>query len=104
MREYTKEILIVYLKKAAGELGHTPSEHEMNQLKTYPSSTTYLHRFGSWNTALKAAQLTIRKVKQYSKEELIEKLKLLYEKNHHVPTQKYVRTHKSLPKIGRAHV
>lgn len=100
MRNYTKEMLLMYLKKGAIELGHTPSEHEMNQFKNYPSSTTYINRFGSWNNALKAARLNIRKVKQYTQEELCGTLKIIYTKTHRTPTQIYFKHHKNLPTIS----
>ncbi len=68
---YSREELITYLKKAATELGHTPTVSEISKLKNYPSRTAFVNQFGSWNKALRAAGLVINQAKIYSKEELI---------------------------------
>ncbi len=67
--------LIKLLKKAFQELGHTPSNKEMNKLKGYPSATTFRNQFGSWNKALEAAGLVVKKEQKfYSQKELIDYL------------------------------
>ena len=77
MRRYTKEQLLFYLKKLSSELKKSPTIVNMNKKKKYPSSATYIKRFGSWNNSLRKAGLNINLKKKHNKEELIENLKLL---------------------------
>jgi hypothetical protein len=77
MRKYTKEQLIFYLKKLAKEKKKTPTIKDMNQKKKYPSSSTYMKRFGTWNNSLRKAGLKLNSRKKYGKNELIENIKLL---------------------------
>ncbi len=87
MAKYTKEQLIFYLKKLASELKKTPTIKELTKSK-YPSSTTYIKRFKSWNTALKMAGLKINVKKSYDKKELIENLKILAKELARIPKPK----------------
>lgn len=52
--------LINALKTLAGQLGHTPSKDEMKKSGSY-SITPYINEFGSWNNALQAAGLQLRR-------------------------------------------
>ena len=77
MKRYTKEQLMHFLKKLSKELKKTPTIKDMNKKKKYPSASTYMKRFKTWNNALKKADLKINTRKQYSKDELVESLQLL---------------------------
>jgi hypothetical protein len=75
---YTKEQLIFFLKKLASEKKKSPTIKDVNCNKKLPSSGTYFRRFGSWNNSLREAGLKVNVRKQYSKQELIDNLKHLY--------------------------
>ena len=77
MRTYTREQLLHYLRALAEKLRSTPTTTQMDKHKKYPSSSTYYSRFGSWNAALKEADLPINVRKQYTKKELRENLRQL---------------------------
>ena len=77
MKKYTKEQLMFYLKKLSKELKGTPTAKEMDENKKMPSSSTYYNRFGSWNDALKKADLKLNTKRKYTKKELKEDLQLL---------------------------
>lgn len=86
MRKYTKEQLIVYMKKFAKELKRSPRIKDMNQKKRYPAATTYTNRFGSWNGSLRKAGLKVNVRKKYDKKELVENLKLLAKELGKIPS------------------
>ncbi|NTV22789.1 MAG: hypothetical protein HGA85_00240 [Nanoarchaeota archaeon] len=75
MKRFTKEQLLFFLKEASHDLGRTPTGKDFDKSK-YPSRTTYVNRFGSWNKALKLAGLKLNS-KTYSRSELIDFLRLL---------------------------
>ncbi|MFH0875836.1 MAG: hypothetical protein V1859_07905 [archaeon] len=77
MKKYTKEQLIFFLKKLSKELKRTPTIKDMNKSDGYPSATTYMKRFGTWNDALTTANLTVNVKIKHEKEELLENLKQL---------------------------
>jgi len=77
MNKYTKEQLLHYLKKMGSKLNRSPTTKEMDDEKKYPSSSTYYNRFGSWNNALKKADLKIITKREYTKKGLKEDLQLL---------------------------
>ena len=87
-KKYTKEQLLFYLQKLSKNLKRTPKIVDMNKNKKYPSASTYMTRFGSWNNALKHANLNINYKKQFSKKDLIEDLKLLAKDLGSVPKTK----------------
>ena len=86
MRKYTQEQLIVYMKRLARELKRSPTIKDMNRKKRYPSATTYINRFGSWNSSLTRVGLKLNVRKRYSKKELIENLQLLAKETGKIPT------------------
>ncbi len=53
---YSDEELLNRLREFASELGRPPSQNEMNESGTH-AAKTYADRFGSWNEALKTADL-----------------------------------------------
>jgi len=74
MVKYTKEQLLHYLEKFSKEIGRTPSINDINKNKKYPSSSTYMNRFGTWNRSLKAAGLKVNLKKKYDKKEMLDSL------------------------------
>lgn len=55
--EYTQKELIRYLRSLKNKPGHVPTATEMNESEDFPSSGAYCSQFGSWNNALKKADL-----------------------------------------------
>jgi len=49
---YTDEFLISEVKRFVKEKGRVPSSHEMCRINGYPSYSTYIKHFGSWNNIL----------------------------------------------------
>ena len=85
MKRYTKEQLLFYLKELSNELKKTPTINDMNNKKKYPSASTYMSRFGSWNKALRGAMLKVNNRKKYDKKELIDNLKQLSKELGRIP-------------------
>jgi len=81
--------LLQTIKKAAEDIGHTPTKPEFIE---FYASQRYIHliykTFGSYKTAVKMAGLTPERdlVHEYSKEELIEYLKTYYKNTGKIPT------------------
>jgi len=94
MVKYTKEQLIFYLRRIAAELKRTPTINDLGKNKKRPSSTTYIKRFKSWNSALKAAGLKINAKKEYKKEELLENLRILAKELQRIPKPKDLKDKK----------
>lgn len=90
--KYTKEQLIYYLKELSKKLKKTPTIKDLKKNK-YPSITTYVKRFGSWNRALENASLIINQ-KKFTKQDLIENLKLLEKEIQKTPMPKDLKNRK----------
>ncbi len=91
MAKYTKEQLIFYLKKLAAALKKTPTIRDISKKPGYPSSGTYMKRFGSWNDSLKLAGLKINARKKYDKKELLENIRLLAKELGRMPKPKDIK-------------
>ncbi len=87
MRRYTKEQLIFFLKRLAAELKHTPTQKD-NDANKNPCSSTYVSRFGSWNSALTSAGLRLNLKREYTKSELKESLVHLAKELGRAPREK----------------
>jgi hypothetical protein len=72
----TREQLIFYLKDYYAKHKKSPTIKDINSDARCPSASTFAARFGSWNKALLAADIRINRT-LYSKEEMVESLKLL---------------------------
>ncbi|MFH2019864.1 MAG: hypothetical protein ABIJ34_00465 [archaeon] len=94
MKRYTREQLIFFLKKISSSLGRSPRISDMDKNKKYPSSTTYLKRFRTWNNALKIADLKINVRRKYEEKELIESLRQLSREMGRTPKSKDLRDRK----------
>jgi len=58
---YTKEILIKYLQDFVSKYDRIPTCKDFNEYKEYPNPSVFATYFGTWNNALKAAELSIHK-------------------------------------------
>lgn len=76
---HTRNELVDKLQRVADQLGHSPTRTEARELLEI-STTCFEHRFGSWNDALRDAELPINEPHNLTKEELFEELlRLKYE-------------------------
>lgn len=66
------------LAEFARDIGHTPTSTELDE-KGPHSARHYQNHFGSWNDALRAAGLDVRREMDVSEEDLIEDLRRLQE-------------------------
>ena len=71
---YSEAELIDLLQKKAKELGKTPTALEVEVDPDMPTPTTYRNVFGTWNEALKVANLRPIITQHWSKMELIDML------------------------------
>jgi len=56
---YSDKELKEYLIKLSQKLGKSPTRQEMDEAEGFPDSTTYRHRFGSWNEAKEKVGLEV---------------------------------------------
>ncbi|WP_336000202.1 homing endonuclease associated repeat-containing protein [Halorientalis halophila] len=87
--------LISELNKLSDELGHTPSQSDMNDDGAY-SATTYGTRFGSWSAALKIADLEPQKAGldvQISEKDVCGAIQALGDQLGRVPTAPEMEEH-----------
>lgn len=68
---YSESELLKWLRQLSDDLGRAPTRREMRD-SNGPSSDTYANRFGSWNAALEAANLSLNEYRGCNREELIE--------------------------------
>jgi hypothetical protein len=87
MIRYTKEQLIYYLNKFYKNNKESPTIKKINKNKKYPCASTYINRFGTWNDALRKANLPLNS-KTYNKKELIEDIKQLAKELGRIPKTK----------------
>ncbi len=91
-KDYEDWQLIEWLKEYAEEIGRTPKKEDVEYDESMPSSGTYQKRFGTWNKALKKANLKINKIgRSYTRKEAVESLKEGYEILGRVPNSKDCR-------------
>ncbi len=79
------------IKRVAHDLGRSPTAAEYRELGAYPTSTL-IHRFGSFNAAIKAAGLVPRE-KTVTDADIIADLRRVYERIGHPPTCAEYREH-----------
>ena len=99
-RRTTDEDILELIKKRASELGRVPRSRDMGPRFGYPSAMTYAKRFGSWNAALKSAELTPQRFRDYRREDLLNCLQELARALGRPPTQKDMGRNPSLPSSG----
>ncbi len=89
--KYDENSLIEYLKISYVENKKVPTAKDFNKNPKYPCSRTYIKKFGSWNNALKKANLSINKIKSYDEHtelELLEYIKTFNKEEKRAPTQR----------------
>lgn len=86
--------LLTELQRLAHELGRTPKQREMDEHGNY-SSNVYYSRFGSWRSAINAADLEIaqRADQSIPKEDLIDELHRLADELGKTPSQQDMKEH-----------
>lgn len=82
---YSREELIADLQRVAEELGRPPKYDEITARDDTASAAAYEQTFGTFNQSLKAADLERRNIKNLSKAQLLEKLKMVQEELGHTP-------------------
>lgn len=80
--KYTDQELLDYLRHFEKENGRVPLAIDFLNNPEYPHSNTFMKRFGSWNDALKFAELDTN---GYTDEELLDYLDRFYYENERVP-------------------
>lgn len=85
-KHYSDNELINFLKKVSKQLGLTPKRRDFdNYPGQHPKSSAYTKRFGSWNKAIKKADLTVTKEMKYTEEMVLTVLKEFESKNRRLP-------------------
>jgi len=87
-----RDVLIAELQRLANQLGHPPGLRDMHQYGAH-SSKTYQNKFGSWNSALKAAGLGINAETNIEKSDLLSELRRLADELGRTPTSRDMATH-----------
>jgi len=80
-------VLIEHLIEFAEELGKTPTSTEMDDEGPH-TARTYQNHFGTWNSALEEAKLTVNRRRGVSNEDLLEEMSRVYDMLGHTPTAK----------------
>lgn len=86
-KEQNKQVYIAELQRLANELGRTPGLRDMNKHGAH-SSKTYQNAFGSWNEALREADIGINNEHDIAKSDLINELIRLKDKLGGTPTSR----------------
>jgi hypothetical protein len=80
-----EEDLITKLQRLAASKGRPPEMSEMDTEGQY-SRSTYISHFGTWNDALRAADLEVRRPTNVPKDRIIEAIQALADRLGHPPT------------------
>jgi len=98
-REYTDQKLIGQLNGLANELGHYPSQTEVNAAEDTPSVTTYQRRFGSLKAATEEVDLSPTKTQEHTNEGLLEELQGLADELGHPPAAAELTNAEGCPSV-----
>lgn len=97
-QKWTQEVLIKALQQKASEIGHTPTQSEINSDEAMPYSAYYVRFFGSYNAAIEAAGLQPNKTSiMLTNDEMLKKLKALANKLGHRPTFNEIKAEMDMP-------
>lgn len=72
-RKYTDEALISHLRDLADDLGRVPTTADMDE-RGMCAANTYKRRFGSWNAALRAADLEVNRERDIDDVDLLHEI------------------------------
>lgn len=86
MKKYSKEFLILKLKEFFEKNKISPLASDFGKDKGLPSWGTYRIHFGSWNNALKEANIPLNIVHYYTDEYLLNELKRYYNDTGKIPS------------------
>jgi hypothetical protein len=87
-----EEDLITGLQRLVTEKGRPPEMSEMDTEGEY-SQSTYLSHFGTWNDALRAADLRVKRPTNVPKDRIIEAIQALTDRLGHPPTVGEMNNH-----------
>lgn len=93
---YTDAELLDALRAFAKEYGRPPTAPEANERADLPAASTFVVRFGSWNTAVAEAGFEPRD-RRRSEEELLADLRALADERGACPTAARVRAREDMP-------
>lgn len=94
---YSEKELLDLLIKFKKNKGRSPKIEDFQKDTNLPAPNTYFDRFGSWNNALKLANLEINERKDYRNDELINILKKLSKELGRTPMMRDLESKKDLP-------
>ena len=94
LREVPESELLDELESLADQLGQSPTFREMEKQGRF-GARTYSSAFGSWNNALREANLDVNKEQDIPRSDLLDEVKRLEEEQSRVPTSLM------MDKIGR---
>ncbi|MGB8647994.1 MAG: HNH endonuclease [Anaerolineae bacterium] len=79
-KKASNDELLEKLREFHRTYGRSPS------VRDFPGGSTIEKHFGSWNAALKAANLPLNKVGKFSDQDLLDKLRVFYQEHGRAPT------------------
>lgn len=85
-KKYTKEQLLQYMKQFYVQNKRVPEVRDFINNPKYPGWYTYIYRFGSWNSAIKEAELQVNVFTKNTDKELLEYLIIFDKENNRPPT------------------
>lgn len=98
---YTNKKLLEYLRQFYEKKGRVPVKNDFDGNPRYPSSGTYVNRFGSWNNALIMAELFDNRVRQlYTDKELLEYMRQFDKENGRIPVANDFNNNPKYPNCG----
>jgi len=78
--DYTNEELTEILRRISKELGRPPMMKDLIPRKDLPEATVFKDHFGSWNNALRVANLNVKyQYRKWTKDEILKWLQYKYE-------------------------
>ncbi len=89
-RNITREELLLELERLTEELSHPPTAYDMREVGRF-SVSTYSNEFGSWNSALQQAGISLNKCINIPESELLTDIRRLHNELNRVPTADTIR-------------
>jgi hypothetical protein len=89
-QNYSKEEIAKFIRLFKEKENKIPTRKDWSSNLKYPSADYVIKLFGSWNKAIEATGFitNYRSPQNYTKKEIINYIKLFYEKNNKIPTVK----------------